>query len=820
MGCLLWLIVILQVGGVAFGATGPAFIQERDNQVTSGTTSAATFSSPTTAGNLIVVYLIWDNTGRASVSDSLGNTYASAVGPTQWSNGQYSAQIFYAMNLRNGADTVTATFGSAISLFGIVYAHEYSGVLQTAPVDVTAAAAGASGPLDSGSVTTTNDTDLLFAGGVSGQTVTSPGPGYTARSTFQGNMTEDRIVFAKGSYGATASNSSGAWAMQMVAFKGVASLGNASSKTYSTTFPRTENPISEGGNWINGAAVGLDWSNVQTIPGLAFDVSGTGYRDGTALLAGSWGPDQMAQATVRCKNPSSGIYQEVELRLRSALSAHVATGYEINARCLRGDPASYLYIVRWNGRYGNFTTLTGGTGAQYGVTDGDVLKASIIGDVITVYVNGVELVTATDTVYAAGSPGMGFDLANSTAYSDFGFTSFMASDGAATDTTPPSVPANLSAKVISSSEIDLTWSPSTDNVSVAGYQVFRNNNQFATTNSASFADKTAIPGVPYTYAVAAFDAAGNVSAQSSPVVAETSFDADITPPSVPTNLRSSNVTSTTLTVAWSASTDNVAVAGYKVFRDGIQVATTAATSYTDTGLVPSTIYVYTVAAYDTSNNVSAQSQQLIVTTTSAAVTPPSLVQVNQNQISSGASTSVTFNTPTLAGNTIVVYVIWSNAGSISVTDSRGDTFANVSAPVSWGNGYSAQIFYAPKIVGGTDTVTATFRTSVATFGVVYVHEYAGISAINPIDVTTSASGSSALLNSGTATTTSANDLIFGAGVSDYIVTAAGSGFISRDLAYGNITEDKIAGSVGSYAATATHNGQMWGMQMVAFRAAK
>ena len=117
-------------------------------------------------------------------------------------------------------------------------------------------------------------------------------------------------------------------------------------------------------------------------------------------------------------------------------------------------------------------------------------------------------------------------------------------------------------------------------------------------------------------------------------------------------------------------------------------------------------------------------------------------------------------------------------------------------------------------------MTATFRTSVTSFGVVYVHEYAGISAINPADVTTSASGSSASLNSGTAITTSANDLLFGAGVSDIMVTAAGSGFISRDLAYGNITEDRIAGSIGSYAATATHNGKMWGMQMVAFRAAQ
>ena len=66
----------------------------------------------------------------------------------------------------------------------------------------------------------------------------------------------------------------------------------------------------------------------------------------------------------------------------------------------------------------------------------------------------------------------------------------------------------------------------------------------------------------------------------------------------------------------------------------------------------------------------------------------------------------------------------------------------------------------------------------------------------------------------------ASDLIFGAGVSDNVVTATGPGFVSRDLAYGNVTEDRVASSVGSYAATATQNGKTWGMQMVAFRSAQ
>ena len=71
---------------------------------------------------------------------------------------------------------------------------------------------------------------------------------------------------------------------------------------------------------------------------------------------------------------------------------------------------AYLIIVRWNGPLGDFTYLVNTTGAQYGVTEGDVVKATIVGNVITAYLNGIEVGTATDATYATGSPGMGMNL--------------------------------------------------------------------------------------------------------------------------------------------------------------------------------------------------------------------------------------------------------------------------------------------------------------------------------------------------------------------------------------------------------------------------
>ena len=89
------------------------------------------------------------------------------------------------------------------------------------------------------------------------------------------------------------------------------------------------------------------------------------------------------------------------------------------------------------------------------------------------------------------------------------------------DTSAPSIPANLSASVVSSSQINLTWSASSDNVAVSGYRVYRNSIHIATTTSASFSDSGLLPSTSYAYTVAAYDGAGNTSAQSSPVTATT-----------------------------------------------------------------------------------------------------------------------------------------------------------------------------------------------------------------------------------------------------------------------------------------------------------
>ncbi len=187
-------------------------------------------------------------------------------------------------------------------------------------------------------------------------------------------------------------------------------------------------------------------------------------------------------------------------------------------------------------------------------------------------------------------------------------------------------------------------------------------------------------------------------------------------------------------------------------------------------------------------------------------------------MTSGTTASLAFSKANTAGNLIAVYVVWDNPGAVTVSDTRADAYTAATPRQSWGNGWSAQIFYASNIVGGSNTVKATFGTAITSFGLLYLHEYSGIAGASPVDVSASAVGTSASMSSGAVTTTQANDLLFGAGASD-ITASKGTGFTARLTGFGNLTEDRAVTATGSYAGTANQNGTSWVMQLVAFRVA-
>src|SRR5436190_1231110 len=191
------------------------------------------------------------------------------------------------------------------------------------------------------------------------------------------------------------------------------------------------------------------------------------------------------------------------------------------------------------------------------------------------------------------------------------------------DATPPSIPAELTATA-GTAAINLAWSASTDNVGVTGYIVKRDGIQVGTTSSLTYTDSGLSSATTYGYTVAASDASGNVSPESATVSATTGHAVDTTPPSTPAGLVAAAAGGSVISLAWSASTDNVGVTGYIVKRNGIQVATPiTTTSYADTGLSSATTYSYTVAARDAAGNISSNSASAIATIpdTTAPSTP-------------------------------------------------------------------------------------------------------------------------------------------------------------------------------------------------------
>lgn len=240
------------------------------------------------------------------------------------------------------------------------------------------------------------------------------------------------------------------------------------------------------------------------------------------------------------------------------------------------------------------------------------------------------------------------------------------------DTTAPSVPGTPAATAVTATGATLTWAASTDTggSGLAGYEVYRvqgtTATRVATTTAATYALTGLTPETAYTYAVAAKDTAGNVSARSTAVTFRTTGPIvdpgpDTTAPSVPTGLAAASVTATGANLTWAASTDPTngqdhvsGVAGYDVGRVSGTTTTVVASStgpaHALTGLTASTSYQYVVRAKDGAGNVSAWSTPVTFTTTGGTTDPAACaVRYSANSWGSGFTGTVRItNTGTAA----------------------------------------------------------------------------------------------------------------------------------------------------------------------------
>ena len=197
-------------------------------------TVTAAYTKAQTAGDTNVVAIGWSNSTSSvtSVTDTKGNTYNVAVGPTVLS-GVQSQIIYVAKNIAAaaaGANTVTVKFSAAVP-YPDVRILEYSGLDPVSPVDVTAGATGTSATSSSGSVTTTSSYDLIFSANYVTTSTNAAGNGFISRvvTSPDGDIAEDQIVTATGTYTGTANlTSSGSWIMQTVALRGRGTGSSAS----------------------------------------------------------------------------------------------------------------------------------------------------------------------------------------------------------------------------------------------------------------------------------------------------------------------------------------------------------------------------------------------------------------------------------------------------------------------------------------------------------------------------------------------------------------------------------------------------------------
>ncbi|OLB82574.1 MAG: glucose dehydrogenase [Actinobacteria bacterium 13_2_20CM_2_71_6] len=288
-------------------------------------------------------------------------------------------------------------------------------------------------------------------------------------------------------------------------------------------------------------------------------------------------------------NAAAGSYVEW------TVGAAAAGSFSITIRYANGSTANRPLDITVNGAVARAGLAFGGTGSWntwQTVTTTVTLAA------------GSNKVRATATA-AAGGPNV---------------DSLSADTGG--DTIPPTIPANPRTSNLTCKTVDFAWDASTDNVGVAFYDVFHDGQLIksvsGTTTSTSV---NVVETVTWGLYVQARDAAGNVSQASDTVtITPPSCGTDVTPPSPPTNLKGTP-NGTNVALSWTASTDNVQVIAYDIFRNGAQVGTVAGTvgtppgtTFNDSALSPNTTYQYFVVARDSAGNVSAHSNQISVTT--------------------------------------------------------------------------------------------------------------------------------------------------------------------------------------------------------------
>src|SRR5580693_7830136 len=325
---------------IASAASGP-FVQVASNAASgSPSTLSLAFSANTNAGDLFLVAFDYSTAATpSSVTDSQGNVF-TAAGNQLTSPGGVRSRVYYAKNIKGGADTVTVKLTASSSWLEL-YLAEYSGLDLTNPIDAQASASGSAGAVSSGNATANYAGDVIY-GFCIGDSVCSAGSGFTGRPTFNGNLIEDEMAGNPGSYAATGSATKG-WTMQMLALK-LATSVPASAGVGAA--PVITSPTTASGMMGGGFTYQITATNAPTSYAATGLPAGLSVNTGSGMISGT--PTAVGTST-------------------ASLSAANATGTGKSSLTLTVNLPALVFLTTAlpNGRIGSAysTTLTasGGT---------------------------------------------------------------------------------------------------------------------------------------------------------------------------------------------------------------------------------------------------------------------------------------------------------------------------------------------------------------------------------------------------------------------------------------------------------------------------
>jgi chitodextrinase len=240
-----------------------------------------------------------------------------------------------------------------------------------------------------------------------------------------------------------------------------------------------------------------------------------------------------------------------------------------------------------------------------------------------------------------------------------------------------------------------------------------------------------------------------------------------TPPAVPAGLTDPTDTAASVGLSWNASTDGTGtLAGYTVYRNGTSIGTANAgtTTFTDSTVQPSTTYSYTVDAFDTAGNHSAQSAAIQVTTPAAP--PPSAQFVEAGVAGTGTqvtSTTITFTSPVAAGDLLVGWFgQYNSSGQVSVSDNINGAWTRGSAATTFGSGSGdIALFYVQNSAAAPSGLTITITATSATYLEGAAAAYSGVATTGALDQTAVAKGNSTAVDSGPTAAVGAGELVVG-----------------------------------------------------------